>query len=153
VTDVIPLDNGIGTYLHTPRFHVAEISRVPGISASTRAKLPALQADLDRIRQEVDPCLLSTGTAYDDESLGAYYDRMLGAEASSELQRYWIEPALSWWGWPAYQTSRIALLSWLAQQQAEFVAPRGGIGVLTRKLTSLLPVKLLTSVRYITPPN
>src|SRR5262249_9032446 len=65
----------------------------------------------------------------------------------------WIDPALSWWGWPAYQTSKLAMLSWFAQQQSEFVAPRGGIGVLTRKLAELLPVQTLTSVRYITPPD
>lgn len=147
------IDNGHGVYGFTARWRLDDLLKIPGLSAETKKRLPLLQADLDRIKQEVDPCLLATGTSFDDESLGDYYDRVLGKEAGSEVRRYWIEPALEWWGWPAYQTSKIALLSWFAQQQAEFVVPRGGIGVLTRKLASILPIQQRTTVRFISPPD
>ena len=148
-----PIENEYGSYGHTARWVIEDFSQVPGLSTDTLRRLPALQADLDRIRQEVDPCLLATGASYDDESLGDYYERMLGKEAATEIIRYWIEPALSWWGWPVYMTSKIALLSWFAPQPSDFMDPRGGIGVLTRKLASLMPIEQRTTVRYITPPD
>jgi protoporphyrinogen oxidase len=147
------LDNGFGTYAHAGgRFPIAQISRIPGISPDTVKRLPVLRADLARIRREVDPCLLHTGAAYDDESIASYYERLLGKPAAREILRYWIEPLLEWAGWPAERTSRIAVLAMLAAD-ADFVAPKGGIGVLTRKLGALLPVQLRTTVRYITPPD
>jgi oxygen-dependent protoporphyrinogen oxidase len=152
-TAIYPIDNGVGTYQFTARFNIDEVAQVPGISAETRRRLPALQADLDRIRREVDPCLLATGAAFDDESLGDYYDRMLGKESGAEVLHYWVEPALEWWGWPPYMTSKIAMLSWFAQQGTDFVSPKGGIGVLTRKLGELLNVQHEVAVQYITPPD
>jgi oxygen-dependent protoporphyrinogen oxidase len=147
-----PVDNGVGTYGYTSRFRIDEVAAVPGMSEETRRRLPLLKADLDRLRKEVDPCLLATGAAWDDESLSDYYQRMLGKEAGTEVLRYWIEPLLSWWGWPAEKTSKLPLLAWMAQDE-EFVGPRGGIGVLTRKLGSMLPVQHRTTVRSITPPD
>jgi oxygen-dependent protoporphyrinogen oxidase len=41
----------------------------------------------------------------------------------------------------------------MAQQQAATPTPKGGIGVLTRKLGAMLPVQFNTSVRYITPAD
>jgi oxygen-dependent protoporphyrinogen oxidase len=152
-SDWSPVENEHGTYNHTARWRLEDFSQVAGLSPDTLRRLPALQADLDRISAEVDPCLLATGASFDDESLGDYYERMLGKEAASEIIRYWIEPALSWWGWPTYMTSKIAMLSWFAAQPSDFMAPRGGIGVLTRKLASLLPIQQRTTVRYITPPD
>lgn len=148
-----PVESEWGTYDHTARWRQEDLVRVPGLSADTIKRLPALQADLDRIRSEVDPCLLSTGAAYDDESLGDYYERMLGKDGATEIIRFWIEPSLSWWGWPVYMTSKIALLSWFAAQPDDFMVPRGGIGVLTRKLATLMPIEHRVTVRYITPPD
>lgn len=148
-----PIESEWGVYGHTARWRPEDFSQVPGLSADTLKRLPALQADLDRIRQEVDPCLLATGAAYDDESLGDYYERMLGKEGANEIIRYWIEPSLSWWGWPTYMLSRIAMLSWFAAEPSDFMIPRGGIGVLTRKLASLMPIEQRVTVRYITPPD
>ena len=153
VPEVIQVDNGVGVYGVTSRFHIDEVSNVPGISDATKRLLPKLQADLDQIQQEVDPCLMATGTAFDDETMAQYYERMLGKEAASEVLRYWVEPILEWWGWPADLTSRIALLSWYGQQKHEFVAPRGGIGVLTRRLGELLNVQHEVTVQYVTPPD
>jgi oxygen-dependent protoporphyrinogen oxidase len=151
--DLYPIENEWGEYGHTARWRAADFAQVPGLSAETLQRLPALQADLDRIRQEVDPCLLATGAAYDDESLGDYYERLLGKEGASEIIRYWIEPSLSWWGWPTYMTSKIAMLSWFSASPGDFMDPRGGIGVLTRKLASLMPIEQRVTVRYITPPD
>ena len=38
-------------------------------------------------------------------------------------------------------------------RKEKFIAPSGGIGVLTRKLDSLLPVQNNTTVRYVTPAD
>lgn len=150
------IDNGFGTYPFTATWNQQMIFNIPGLSAETKKKIAAsrIQKDLDQIRNEVDMCQLANGGAgWDDESLGDYYDRVLGKEASNEIQRFWVDPALEWWGWPMYQTSKIAMLSWFAQQQAQFFVPRDGIGVLTRKLAELLPIQFRHSVRFISPPD
>lgn len=146
-------DNGIGLYPTGLRFIVEEVANIPGLSDETRKVLPRLQKDLDEIREAVDPCLLATGAGYDTESLDEYYKRVLGKKAADEVMRYWVHSALSAWGWFEDETSKIAMLSWFAQQQADFIWPKGGIGVLTRKLGSMLPVQTETTVRYITPPG
>ena len=147
-------DNGHGLY-HPggiSHFDLENAAKIPGLSQEAIAKLPLLKPDLDEIDATVDPCLLETGTAYDNESLGEYYERMLGKTSGREIIQYRVEPACTAWGWPPYETSRIALLSWMARKEP-FVNPRGGIAVLTRKLDSLLPVQNNTTVRYITPPD
>ena len=147
-------DNGHGLYDPggISNFDIENALKIPGLSRETIEKLPLLQADMDEIDATVDPCLLETGTAYDNESLGEYYERKLGKASGKEILSYRIEPACSAWGWPPYDTSKIALLSWLAKKEP-FVDPKGGIGVLTRKLDSLLPVQNNTTVRYVTPPD
>ena len=152
-SDEYPVDNGVSLYPTGLRFHVDEVKRIPGLSEQTRQRLPLLQPDLDRIAQEVDPCLMATGASEDDESLGDYYDRMLGKKASREVQDYWIDVVLAAWGWPAYSTSKMALLPWLAQQKSRVVTPKGGIGVLTSKLGTVLNVQTKTTVRFVTPPG
>ena len=152
--DGLGLDNGYGLYNPggISHFDIANTSKIPGLSRETIEKLPMLQADMDEIAATVDPCLLETGTAYDNESLGEYYERMLGKASAAEIISYRIEPACAAWGWPPYETSKIALLSFLARKE-QFAYPRGGIGVLTRKLDSVLPVQNNTTVRYVTPPD
>jgi oxygen-dependent protoporphyrinogen oxidase len=146
-------DNGHGLYPSGLYFNIAQIQAIPGLSDETRSRLPVLQADLDELRESVDPCLLATGASHDDETLTEYYERKLGKDSADELIRYWIDPVCEAWGWPPHMTSKVALLPWFAQQQAKFVYPKGGIGVLTRKLGSMLPVMNATTVRYITPPD
>ncbi len=145
-------DNGHGLYDpgSAGDFDFKTTAKIPGLSKETIAKLPLLMPDLEEIAATVDPCLLESGTEFDDESLGDYFERLFGKKSGRELLAYKIEPLSTWWGWPPYQTSRIALLSWLAQRK-HFWQPRGGIGCMTRKLDSLLPVQNNTTVRYITP--
>lgn len=150
---VADIENEYGSYSFRGRWLSEEVARTPGLSRETIARLPLLDADYERIRQEVDPCLLATGTPFDDESLGDYYERVLGKDAATEVLRFHVEPLLSWWGWPAYLTSKIALLSWMVHRDALFMDPKGGIGALTRKLASILPIEQNTTVRYITPPD
>jgi len=147
------VENGVGVYNVSSRFHVDEVANVPGISEETKRLLPRLQADLDRIQQQVDPCSMASGAEFDDETLTQYYERVLGKQAGSEVLRYWVEPVLDWFGWPADSTSKIALLSWYGQQQSDFVSPRGGIGVLTRRLGELLNVQHEVTVQFVTPPD
>lgn len=153
LSDAYMVDNGHGIYETALRFQPDEIAKIPGISSETIQKLPILQTDLVRIKSKVDPCFLASGAAYDDETVSAYYERMVGPKAAQEIVDYWIDVVLAAWGWPAAETSKIAILPWLAQQQARTVTPRGGIGVLTRKLGSVLPVETQTTVRYISPPG
>lgn len=147
-------DNGHGVYSPggISNFDIENTAKIPGLSRETIGKLPLLAPDFDEIDATVDPCLLETGAAFDDESLGDYFERVLGVESGREIIRYRIEPACAAWGWPPYETSKIALLSWLAKKD-EFFLPKGGIGALTRKLDSVLPVQNNTVVRYVTPPN
>jgi oxygen-dependent protoporphyrinogen oxidase len=152
-SDEYVVDNGIGIYPAGLRLNVEELRRVPGISGATKERVALLQPDLDRLRREVDPCLMTTGASEDNESIGDYYDRVLGKAAAREVRDYWIDVVLAAWGWPAYETSKMALLPWLSQQQSRVVVPRGGIGVLTSKLGSILPVQTRTTVRYVTPPD
>lgn len=148
------IDNGHGLYNPggISDFDIENTAKIPGLSRETIAKLPRLKPDLDEIDATVDPCLLETGAAYDNESLGEYYERKLGKASAKEILSYRIEPACAAWGWPPYETSKIALLSWMAKKE-KFVSPRGSIGVLTRKLDSLLPVQNNTTARYITPAD
>jgi oxygen-dependent protoporphyrinogen oxidase len=147
------IDNGHGVYQHALRFHLSEILNVPGMSAETRRRLPSLMPDLAEMRAEVDPCLLATGAAYDDESMWEYYERKLGKDAARELVDYWVDPVFDAWGFQPENTSRVPILSWFSQQDARLMIPRGGIGVLTRKLATLLNVELNTTVMRVTPPN
>jgi hypothetical protein len=147
------VENGVGVYNVSSRFHADEVGKVPGMSDDTKRLLPRLQADLDLIQQQVDPCLMATGAAFDDETLAQYYERVLGKEAGGEVLRYWVEPILDWFSWPAKSTSKIALLSWYGQQQSDFVSPRGGIGVLTRRLGDLLNVQHEVTVQSVTPAD
>ncbi len=147
-----PIESGHGTYSYGLRFHLSEVLNVPGLSGETKRRLPLLLADLAEIRTHVDPCLLATGARYDDESMHDYYVRKLGAEAAQELLDYWIDPIFDAWGFEPENTSRIALLSWFAHQEATFVVPDEGIGVLTRKLATLLDIRLDTTVMRITGP-
>jgi oxygen-dependent protoporphyrinogen oxidase len=147
------IDNGHGVYDVSLPFRIDKVAQIPGMSPETKQKLPLLQPDLDEIRQEVNAELLATGAAYDDETVTQYFERVLGKKAADELIRFWIDPDLAGSGWPADMTSKIAGLSIIADPEAGFMYPRDGIGVLTRKLGSMLPVQNNTAVRYITPPD
>ena len=148
------LDNGHGIYDPggMSDFNIEMTRKIPGLSPETSNKLLLLQADMDEINATVDPCLLETGTAYDNESVGDYYERVLGKASGEEIVNYKIDTACAGWGWDPYSTSKIALLSWLSSKE-QFVYPRGGIATLPEKLSSVLPVQTGTTVRYITPPD
>jgi hypothetical protein len=150
------LDNGHGTYRCTSSWLPQWISRIPGLSDGTRRQLPTIQKDIQEIKQAVDPCFLAHGgAAYDDQTLEEYFNLKLDPVAADEVIRYWVEPAASWWGWPKSITSRIALLSWLAQETPVFYPPGWGIGVVTSKLASILRnrIKFLHAVRFVSPPD
>ena len=150
--DTGTIDNGHGVYEHSLRFPLSQIMNIPGLSPETRRRLPVLVEDLATFRAEVDPCLLATGAAYDDECLWDYYARKLGQVAARELVDYWVDPVLDAWGSRPEETSRVPMLAWFAQENARLVIPHDGIGVLTRKLATLVDVQLNTPVRCITGP-
>jgi oxygen-dependent protoporphyrinogen oxidase len=143
------IDNGRGIYEIALRFHLAEVMNIPGLGPDTRRRLPVLAEDLAMFRAEVDPCLLASGAAYDDESLWDYYARRLGEAAAREVVDYWVDPVLDAWGFRPEENSRVPMLAWFAQQQARLVVPRDDIGVLTRKLATLVEVRLMTPVSRI----
>jgi oxygen-dependent protoporphyrinogen oxidase len=142
-----PVDNGHAVYTVATRLHLTELLNVPGLSAETKGRLWALFPELAEIRSEVDPCLLATGARWDRESLWDYCARTLGEQAAREIMDYWLEPALLWpWNWNAMETSMIAPLAIVAQQEKRWVRPRSGIGFLTRELAKRLDVRLNTTV-------
>lgn len=147
------VENEFGTYATSNMFDSSLIRKVPGLSEDAKRALPKLLADLDRIEQEVDPCQMASGASWDDETVAEYYERMLGKKAGTQFVRFWVDPILEWWGWPADMTSKIAILSWYAQKKYKFVAPKGGIGCVTRKLNELLNVQHEVSVQSISGPD
>ena len=102
MTELNPVDNGKGVYGTATRLHMTEVLQIPGLSNETRQKLPSLLPDLAEIRETVDPCLLHTGAAWDDESLWGYMVRKLGFKAAQEFTDDWIDVAWLWpWGYSA----------------------------------------------------
>ena len=152
-SDEFMVDNGVGTYQSSLSFRIDHIRTIPGMSEETRGRLARLRPDLERWGRETDFCLMTSGAAEDDESIGHYYERMLGKEAAREVIDYWVDVVLNAWGWPAYQTSKMAIMPWFAEQEARVVVPRGGIGVLTQKLGESMPVETNTTVRYVSPAD
>lgn len=91
ITELNPADNGKGIYGTATRFHMTEILKIPGLSNETRQNLPSLLPDLAEIREAVDPCLLHTGAAWDDESLWDYMVRKLGIKGAQEFTDDWMK--------------------------------------------------------------
>ena len=153
MTELNPVDNGKGVYGTATRLHMTEVLQIPGLSNETRQKLPSLLPDLAEIRETVDPCLLHTGAAWDDESLWGYMVRKLGFKAAQEFTDDWIDVAWLWpWGYSARDTSKIALLAFVAQQDKRWINPPR-IGLLTEKLAFLLDIQQNTTVTSVTPAN
>ena len=104
--------------------HMTEVLRIPGLSDETRQRLPSLMTDLAEIRETVDPCLLHTGAAWDDESIWDYMVRKLGEKGAIEFTNDWVDVAwLYWWGYKARETSKIAMLALVAQQDKRWIDP------------------------------
>ncbi|MEE4350159.1 MAG: FAD-dependent oxidoreductase [Pacificimonas sp.] len=152
VSDAFRITNTAGTYDSGLRFNVDEVAAIPGLSSETRRALPRLRGDLEEIAATVDPCMWTTGTAWDTESLADYYRRALGPQAGQEIVDNWIDPVLLAFGMSAEEVSATTMLALFAQQGAEFRVPAGGIGILTSTLGDMLDVQTRTTVRYITPP-
>ncbi len=149
-----PLDNGKGLYflpsIEDMAFNPQGV-RIPGMTSETINNLTLLQPEIEKMRL-VDSCQIHTGSEYDNESIGDYFERILGKQVIDDFIPYCIQPYCEWWGWPVYETSIMALMPSL-QNSSRIEWPRGGIGALTRKLGSILPVQNNTTVRYVTPPD
>jgi len=149
----IPVNNGDGIYGVATRFHTTEILNTPGFSNKLKQDLLQLLPDLAEIRETVDPCLLHTGAAWDDESLFDYLAGKLGREGAQRFTDDWVAPGWLWvWGQKAAEASKIAMLSLVAQQNKRWINPPD-IGLMTQTLASMLDVKLNTTVMRITPPD
>ena len=153
MTVYTPVNNGDGPYGVATRFHMTEVLATPGFSDKLKQDLLKLLPDLAEIRATVDPCLLHTGAAWDDESLFDYLAGKLGKEGARRFTDDWVAPGWLYpWGQKAEQVSKIALLSIVAQQDKRWINPRD-TGLMTRTLASLLNVEVNTTVMRITPPN
>ena len=153
MTVYTPVDNGDGPYGVATRFHTTEILATPGFSDKLKQDLLKLLPDLAEIRATVDPCLLHTGAAWDDESLFDYLAGKLGKEGARRFTDDWVAPGWLYpWVQKAEEVSKIGLLSIVAQQDKRWINPLD-IGLMTRTLASLLNVKVNTTVMRITPPN
>ena len=74
-------------------------------------------------------------------------------KAAREFTDDWIDAAWLWpWGYSAPDTSKIAMLAVVAQQDMRWINPPK-IGLMTETLASLLDVQVNTTVTSITPAN
>ncbi|MFK8399921.1 protoporphyrinogen/coproporphyrinogen oxidase [Pseudomonas sp. BGr12] len=150
--DLYYMNNGVGTYPISLKFDASQVAQIPGMSKETIARLPLLQKELDEIRKKVDPSLMASGAYLDNETVAQYFTRVLGPDAANQFMDYWVDPFLDAWGLTRNESSSVPVIAWMAHGQGT-KTPRGGIGVLTRKLGELIPVQFRTTVRYITPPD
>ena len=87
MTELQPVDNGDGVYGVATRFHTTEILSTPGFSDDLKQGLLTMLPDLAEIRATVDPCLLHTGAAWDNESLFDYLAGKTWERGSSQVCR------------------------------------------------------------------
>lgn len=151
-SDAYPLENGTGEYFTALQFNADRIAKIPGLSASLIAKIPLLLSDAAEINANVNPFLGASAAAWDNESIEQYYLRKLGIAEGREFLDNYMAPVLAAWGWKAHETSRMAIQPYIYLGNPT-VVPKGGIGVLTRKLAELVPVRTNTSVRYVSAQN
>ena len=153
MTELQPVDNGDGVYGVATRFHTTELLSTPGFSDDLKQGLLTMLPDLAEIRATVDPCLLHTGAAWDNESLFDYLAGKLGKEGARRFADDWVAPGwLAVWGQKAEDTSKIAMLAIVAQQNKRWINPKD-MGLMTRTLASMLDVEVNTTVSRITPPD
>jgi oxygen-dependent protoporphyrinogen oxidase len=125
-----------------------ELLRHPGLSLKSKLKLASLLPDMQRARRIINPCLVHTAAAFDDESMSAYLIRKVGQDFLENVASPLFNVALAW---NPDTISRAAFLAKVAHvTESNGYIFRDGIGTLTRLLASKLDVKLNTQVTQVT---
>ena len=79
----------------------------PALSVASRLRLASLIPDFLRARSSVDPCLIHTAAAFDDESMAEYLTRKVGADF---LENVVAIVYRNLWAWNVEQTSKAYFL-------------------------------------------
>lgn len=117
------------------------------LSWRSRFRLASLIPDLLAARRHVDPCLLHTAAALDDQSMSEYLTRKVGRDFVEHI----VAPVYrTLWGWNIENISRAYFLSIYAHVRGRpSYRLKGGLGLLTRELAQRVPVQYNTRVRAI----
>jgi oxygen-dependent protoporphyrinogen oxidase len=133
------VSNGAREYQLKLTFDPAFLLTHPAFGLKTKARLLTLLPDAIASRLRVDPCMMHTAVAYDDETVAAYVRRRV----SDEFLENYVEPYFrAPWHWEPEQISRAYLISLLGHVVgAKLMSFRQGIGHLTRVLAARLDVR------------
>jgi oxygen-dependent protoporphyrinogen oxidase len=116
----------------------------PALSIKSKLKLAGLLPDFMMAKRKTDPCLIHTAAHLDTESMSTYLIRKVGADFLEKVASPLLNVALAW---NVDRTSKGAFLSKVANiTESDGYVFRDGIGTLTRKLSSMLDVRLNTRV-------
>jgi oxygen-dependent protoporphyrinogen oxidase len=121
--------------------------RHPALSVATRLRLASLIPDFLRARSSVDPCLIHTAAAFDDESMAEYLTRKVGADF---LENVVAIVYRNLWAWNVEQASKAYfLMIYPHVRNRPSYTFSTGFGTLTGALAGKLDVRLNTKVEKI----
>jgi len=118
--------------------------RHPALSLRSRLRLASLIPDFMQARRAVDPCLIHTAAAFDDESMAEYLTRKVGADF---LENVVAVVYRNLWAWNVEQASKAYfLMIYPHVRNRPSYTFTTGFGTLTRALAEQLDVRFNTRV-------
>ena len=121
--------------------------RHPALSLRSRLRLASLIPDFMQARRAVDPCLIHTAAAFDDESMAEYLTRKVGADF---LENVVAVVYRNLWAWNVEQASKAYfLMIYPHVRNRPSYTFTTGFGTLTRGLADQLDVRFKTRVTSI----
>jgi oxygen-dependent protoporphyrinogen oxidase len=119
----------------------------PALSAASRLRLASLIPDFLRARSSVDPCLIHTAAAFDDESMTEYLTRKVGVDF---LENVVAIVYRNLWAWNVEQASKAYfLMIYPHVRNRPSYTFTTGFGTLTGALAGKLNVRFNTKVEKI----
>jgi predicted NAD/FAD-dependent oxidoreductase len=119
----------------------------PALSAASRLRLASLIPDFLRARSSVDPCLIHTAAAFDDENMAEYLTRKVGTDF---LENVVAIVYRNLWAWNVEQASKAYfLMIYPHVRNRPSYTFKTGFGTLTGALAGKLDVRFNTKVEKI----
>ena len=116
----------------------------PALGVGSRLRLASLIPDFISARRSVDPCLIHTAAAFDDESMAEYLTRKVGADF---LENVVAVVYRNLWAWNVEQASKAYfLMIYPHVRNRPSYTFKTGFGTLTRALAEHLDVRFNTRV-------
>lgn len=145
------VSNGSREYQLKLTFNPGFLLANDAFGLKTKVKLATLLPDAIVSRLQIDPCMMHTAVAYDDENVAAYVRRRV----TDEFLENYVEPYFrAPWHWEPEQISRAYFVSLLGHVVgAKLMTFKQGIGHLTRVLASRLDIRYGLRVVSIAPDN